>query len=73
MFADMLDEPLMRQKRMRPSGNVGVDGRGEYEFVVLAVKVIKMVLFNVSWGPPAIECGRLTLQMSSISLAFAKP
>jgi len=51
MFVDMLDEPLMHQKRMRPSGNVGVDGHGEYEFVVLAVKVIKMVLFNISYVP----------------------
>jgi hypothetical protein len=73
MFVNMPDEALMQQKRMRPSGNVGVDGHGEYEFVVLAVKVIKMVLFNISWGHPAIECGRLTLQMSSISLAFTKP
>jgi hypothetical protein len=46
MFVDMLDEPLMHQKRMRPSGNVGLDGHGEYEFVVLAVKVIKMVPFS---------------------------
>jgi amino acid permease len=44
MFVDTLDEPLS-------SRHVGVDGRGECEFVVLAVKVIKMVLFNISWVP----------------------
>jgi hypothetical protein len=52
MFVDMLDEPLMHQKRMQPSGNVGVDGHGEYKFVVLAVKVIKMVLSTLAWSPP---------------------
>ena len=40
----MLDQALVHQQRMRTSRDVGMNGHGEDELVVLSIEVVEVVL-----------------------------
>lgn len=43
MLVDVLDQPLVHEQDVGPARDVGVDGDGEDELVVLAVEVVEVV------------------------------
>lgn len=70
VLIDMLDNALMHEKDMRAARDIGMNGHGKNELVVLAVEVVKMILTGVS---TVNKRDLLTFQISSMSLGFTKP
>ena len=55
VLVDMFNEPLMHQKHMRSSRNIGVNGHWEDKLVVLAIEIVEVVLDSVSMIPGTTE------------------